>query len=132
MRNHRSLLAWQRARSLTKAVIQLSTVAWKPQFAAIFTQLQRSSLSIQLNIAEGYAFTDSPTLRKHLRIAYGSAIESDDLLELMAENDHFEKAEVTVALELCREAQRLLFGLMKRYGALTTPPKTKREPSHSA
>jgi four helix bundle protein len=53
MRNHRSLLAWQKAHSLTKMVIQLSLVAWKPVFAAIFGQLQKSSLSIQLNIAEG-------------------------------------------------------------------------------
>lgn len=119
MRNHHSLLAWQRARSLTQAVLRLSTVSWKPQFAAVFSQLQRSSLSIQLNIAEGYAFTDSPTLRNHLRVAYGSSIESADLLELMADHAHFDKADISSALELCHETQKLVFGLMKRYGALT-------------
>jgi four helix bundle protein len=125
-------LAWQRAHTLTKAVIELSTVAWKPQFAAVFSQLQRSSLSIQLNIAEGYAFGDSATLRKHLRIAYGSAVESDDLLSLMSEYDHFDRADMTRALTVCDEAQKLLFGLMKRYGALKEPQKTKRGPSHLA
>jgi four helix bundle protein len=131
MRNHRSLIAWQRAHCLTKAVIHLSAVAWKPQFAAIFSQLQRSSLSIQLNIAEGYSFGDSATLRNHLRVAYGSAVESEDLLVLMSELDHFDQAEVSKALKLCDEAQKLLFGLMKKYGA-TNPPKTKRGPSLSA
>ena len=119
MRNHHSLLAWQRAHTLTQAVLRLSAVSWKPQFAAVFSQLQRSSLSIQLNIAEGYAFTDSATLRYHLRIAYGSAIQSEDLLELMAEQAHFDKGEISSALEVCHEAQKLVFGLMKRYGALT-------------
>jgi four helix bundle protein len=132
MKSHRSLLAWQRAHSLTKAVIELNTVAWKPQFSAIFSQLQRSSLSVQLNIAEGYAFGDSATLRQHLRIAYGSAVESDDLLTLMSEYDHFDKADVRSALQLCDEAQKLLFGLMKRYGALKEPQKTMRGPSHPA
>ena len=117
MRNHRSLVAWQRAYSLTKAVINLSTVAWKPQFAAIFSQLRRSSLSIQLNIAEGYAFGDSATLRKHLRIAYGSAVESEDLLTLMSEFELFDPVEIASALATCDEAQKLLFGLMKKYGA---------------
>lgn len=117
MRNHRSLLAWQRAHSLTKIVIKLSSVAWKPALGAIFSQLQRSSLSIQLNIAEGYAFGDSATLRRHLRIAYGSAVESGDLLHIMSEIDGFDQAEIGMAVQLCDEAQRLLFGLMKRYGA---------------
>jgi four helix bundle protein len=132
MRNHRSLLAWQKAHSLTVAVLKLSSSAWKPQFAAVFRQLQRASLSIQLNIAEGYAFGDSGTLRRHLRIAYGSAVESDDLLELMAEQDHFDKSEVADARELCRDAQKLIFGLMKRYGALTGSRKIMRGPGDSA
>jgi len=62
-------MAWQRANELTRFVIKLSTVSWKPQFTAIFSQLQRSSLFIQLNIAEGYSFGNSATLRKHLRMA---------------------------------------------------------------
>ena len=126
MRNHRSLLAWQRAHSLTQVVLELSLVAWKPAFAAIFSQLQKSSLSIQLNIAEGYAFGDSATFRRHLRIAYGSAVESGDLLTLMCETEGRNQAEVGIALQLCDEAQKLLFGLMKRYGAAAMPEKTKR------
>ncbi|HEV8124213.1 MAG TPA: four helix bundle protein [Gemmatimonadales bacterium] len=54
MKTHRDLLAWQRARSVAKGVIELSITAWRPQFAAVFAQVQRSSLSVQLNIAEGY------------------------------------------------------------------------------
>ena len=121
MKTHHSLIAWQQARTVTKSVIELSITSWKPQFAAIFGQLQRSSLSVQINIAEGYAFTDSGHLRNHLRIAYASAIETDDLLDLMGDYEQFKKAEVAEALSACRESQKLLFGLMKRYGALRTP-----------
>ena len=65
-------------------------------------RVQRSSLSVQLNIAEGYAFfSDSATWRKHLRIAYGSAVETDDLLDLMGDFEHFRKAGVLETLKEC-------------------------------
>jgi four helix bundle protein len=50
-----------------------------------FAQLQRASLSVQLNIAEGYAFGDSPSFTRHLAIAYGSAVETGELLEVALE-----------------------------------------------
>lgn len=105
--------------------MQLNMTGWKPQYAAIFSQLQRSSLSIQLNIAEGYAFGDSPTLRKHLRIAYGSAVESEDLLYLMNSLGQFDQTALTNALQLCDETQKLLFGLMKKYRALAQHQKQR-------
>jgi four helix bundle protein len=118
MKNHHSLLAWQEARAVAKSVIDLSASSWKPQFAAVFQQLQKSSLSVQLNIAEGYAFYESPSLRHHLRIAYGSAVETEDLLELMSEYEQFEKTQVASALDACKHSQKLLFGLMMKYRAL--------------
>jgi four helix bundle protein len=107
---------------VAKGVIELSISSWKPQFAGIFAQIQRSSLSVQLNIAEGYAFFwDSAYSRNHLRIAYGSAIETDDLLNLMNDFEHFRRAGTLSILKECQHSQQLLFGLMKKYGALTRP-----------
>jgi len=82
VRDHRSLHAWQEARGVVLGVISLAYTEWKPYAAAVFSQLQRASLSVQLNIAEGYAFGDSPTFRRHLSIAYGSAVETGELLEV--------------------------------------------------
>jgi four helix bundle protein len=39
-------------------------------------------LSVQLNIAEGYALRSPKRFRNHLDIAYASAVEMRDLLEL--------------------------------------------------
>src|SRR3990170_7365272 len=87
MRDHTSLRAWQEAHAVTVQVIRLCQTSWKPYAAALFSQLQRSSLSVQLNIAEGYTFGDSPTFTKHLGIAYGSAVETVELLRLGIEAD---------------------------------------------
>src|SRR3954449_2552332 len=87
MRDHRSLHAWQEARAVVLGTIELSRSSWKPYASALFSQLQRASLSVQLNIAEGYSFGDSPTYTRHLRIAYGSAVETGDLLKIALETD---------------------------------------------
>jgi four helix bundle protein len=119
MKTHRDLLAWQKARAVARGVIELSISSWKPQFGAVFDQVQRSSLSAQINVAEGYAFfSDSAHWRNHLRIAYGSAIETGDLLELMAGFDHFGGTPILTVVEACKDSQQLLFGLMRKYGAL--------------
>jgi four helix bundle protein len=81
MRDHRSLHAWQEAQAVVLGSISLARDSWKPYAAALVSQLQRASLSVQLNISEGYAFGDSPTYTRHLRIAYGSAVETGELLE---------------------------------------------------
>ena len=87
MRDHTSLRAWQEARKISIEVIRLAHSSWKPYAAALFSQLQRASLSIQLNIAEGYTYGDSPTFTKHLGIAYGSAVETGELLRLLLDTE---------------------------------------------
>jgi len=46
--------------------------------SALFAQLQRASLSVELNIAEGYSFGPSRTYTRHFGVAYGSAVEGGD------------------------------------------------------
>jgi four helix bundle protein len=129
MRNHKTLIAWQEAKVVTKGVLRLSRTSWQPQYAAIFWQLQRSSVSVQINIAEGYGFGPSPRMRNHLRIAYASAIETDDSLELLSEEGIGEK-ELPAALQIsCDRSQKLLTGLLRKFGWLdyTQPGGTKGE-----
>jgi four helix bundle protein len=79
----------------------------------LFNQLQRASLSVQLNIAEGYTFGESPTFTRHLGIAYGSAVETDELLRLALEADIVGGEAVLALLKPVRRTERLLLGLLK-------------------
>ena len=81
LRDHKSILAWQ-AHKVTDAVFDGVRANWKPFAATVFGQLQRASLSVQLNIAEGYALRSARRFRNHLEIAYGSAVETGELVEL--------------------------------------------------
>jgi four helix bundle protein len=114
MRDHTSLKAWQEAHAVTLAVLELARTAWKPYASALFFQLQRASLSVQLNISEGYTFGDSPTFTKYLGVAYGSAVETGELLSLLAESTIVELVLVDPVKEHNRLCQRLILGLLKR------------------
>jgi four helix bundle protein len=114
VRDHTSLRAWQEAHEISIAVIRLAQSSWKPYAAALFNQLQRASLSIQLNIAEGYTFGDSPTFTKHLGIAYGSAVETGELLRLALDSEIVGKESLSNLLKRTQETERILLGMLKR------------------
>ena len=113
MRDHRSLHAWQEAQAVALGVIGLARDNWKPYAAALFSQLQKASLSTQLNIAEGYAFGESPTYTRHLCIAYGSAVETGELLEIGLKATVIPAGPGTQLLNRNRRSQRLLLGLLR-------------------
>jgi four helix bundle protein len=113
MRDHRSIHAWQEARAVVLGTIRMSRDKWKPYASALFEQLQRASLSVQLNIAEGYAYADSPSFTRHLAIAYSSAIETGELLELLVDAEIVGTDSVGGLLTSNQRSQRLLLGLLR-------------------
>jgi four helix bundle protein len=85
MQDHRSLIAWQRAREVVLDLSRRRDSLWRRETSAMVDQLQRSALSVQLNLAEGYAWRPGLRWQHHLAIAYGSAVETTDLLDLLQE-----------------------------------------------
>jgi four helix bundle protein len=83
MQDHRSLIAWQRAREVVLDICHRRDSLWRRETSAMVEQLQRSALSAQLNLAEGYAWRPGLRWQNHLAIAYGSAVETTDLLDLL-------------------------------------------------
>lgn len=114
MRDHKSLLAWQEAKGVAVGVLRVGDAHWRPSLAAAYSQLYRSSLSTQLNIAEGYAFGHSPTYRRHLAIAYGSAVETTDLLEVLEESGLLPMGLFTDLIQRSKRIQALIRGLQRR------------------
>jgi four helix bundle protein len=115
MYDHRSLEAWREARGVSLAVLEIARNHWKPWAAALVSQLQRASLSVQLNIAEGWTYNRSPTYRKHLGIAFGSAVETAELLDLAITSGFLPRPEGNAILERSQRCQKLLIGLLKKH-----------------
>ena len=69
---------------------------------------------MQLNIAEGYARRGRRAFLHHLNIAYGSAVETGELLELCRDEQVLPPTVADVVLTDCCEYQRVLLGLIRR------------------
>jgi four helix bundle protein len=94
--------------------LRLARDHWRPFAAGAFAQLQRSSLSVRLNIAEGYARFAPRQFRQFLTVAYGSAIETEELLDLLVEEGAIDATRGREAIRVANRCQRLLLGLLKR------------------
>jgi four helix bundle protein len=95
-------------------VVELARTSWKPHAAALFAQLQRASLSVQLNIAEGYAYGESRSFNRHLAIAYGSAVETGELLEIAIDANIVAVGVGNHLLNRNQRSQRLLLGMLRQ------------------
>jgi four helix bundle protein len=114
MRKYRHLVAWQRAHDVTLTVFRGAQAHYQPCSRVLLDQLRRAALSIDLNIVEGCALGSLALFRRHVRIAIGSAAESQRLTELARELEYL-PAETTRRLDrLLDDTLALLHGLMKR------------------
>ncbi|HEU5358427.1 MAG TPA: four helix bundle protein [Gemmatimonadales bacterium] len=121
MQRHTSLRAWQTARSVALGVFRANASHWRPWVAPAFEQVGRAALSVQLNIAEGYSFGRSASFTNHLRIAYGSAVETADLLEFLRELGAVTAAECDRLIALNRECQACIAGLLRNRNSWARP-----------
>jgi len=68
---------------------------------------------VQLNIAERYSNGNSPSFTRHLAIAYGSAVETGELLEIALDAEVGPAEVLGSLLTWNQRSQRLLLGLLK-------------------
>jgi four helix bundle protein len=114
VRDHRTLKAWQEARTIVLEVLLLSQRSWKPWAGAMFFQLQRSSLSVQLNLAEGYAYGPGRTALNFWRIALGSAVETGDLLMLLGDAGVVDEVTATQLARRNDGVRQLISGMIRK------------------
>ena len=118
MRDHRSLVAWQRASTVCRWSVRASIRHWRPPLRVVFDRLIRAALNVQLYIAEGHALRSNEQFKRHLRLAYGASVETIDLLRLLDEEHLVPTQEVIEALKAAVEARADLLGLLRKYRTL--------------
>jgi four helix bundle protein len=126
MRDHKTLLCWQLSRDLAVAVHRLTVKRWTPQASAAFDQLRRASLSVRLNIVEGHALASPGGFARQLNVAYGSILETHEILEHCVETDLLTMAEVEPLLKCSQRIQALIIRLKRRCLTAAHQPKDGR------
>src|SRR5947207_11487589 len=113
MQNFRNLKVWQRAHQLTLDVYRATDAFPQKEQYGLTSQLRRACISIEANIAEGCGRRSDRELARFLRIAMGSATETECHL-LVARDLGFLAPEKHQTLEtLLHEVMRMLHGLLE-------------------
>lgn len=104
------IIAWQKAKVLTIKVYSLFSSSKDYGFK---DQIQRASVSIMNNIAEGFERKSNNEFRQFLYIAKGSCGEVRSMLILARELQKIKNNESENLLKLAEEISKILSGLIK-------------------
>lgn len=105
------LIAWQKARALTKAVYALTGL---PEFArdyGLTDQIRRAAVSIMSSIAEGYERNSKPDFHRFLCIAKASCTEVRSQLYVALDAGYIQHDDFKAMLDLSEEVSRIIGGL---------------------
>ena len=112
-RRFEDIQAWQKARTATGFVYQITADG---QFAKDFglrDQIRRSCSSIMANIAEGQGRFSDKEFANFLNIAHGSAAETQSHLYIALDLKYLEQTEFEYIYGLLDEVARMTMSLMK-------------------
>ncbi len=104
----RKLIVWQRAHELTLMIYKATEKFPKHEMFGLTSQIRRSAVSVEANIAEGYALGTSPNYLRHLNIAVGSLAETESHIEIAHDLGYIPDATYEKLTDKAREVGYLL------------------------
>ena len=105
------LIAWQEARALVKSVYKLTSDGTFAKDFGMRDQIQRASVSVMTNIAEGFDCESTAEFARFLGIARRSAVEVQSLLYAALDVEHIEQDVFKSHFEQARKCKALIGGL---------------------
>lgn len=105
------LLAWQKARVLTKAVYEMTASGCFLRDFGLRDQIRRSAVSIMSNIAEGFERGRPAEFHQFLSIAKASCAELRSQLYVALDAGHISAAVFDGLMQMATEVGKLTGGL---------------------
>jgi four helix bundle protein len=105
-----NLIVWQKSRVLCKSIYKSFSLSNDFGFN---NQIQRASVSIMNNIAEGFERKSNKEFRQFLYIAKGSCGEVRSMLHLAGDLEKIEKENCELLKTQSEEISKILSGLIK-------------------
>jgi four helix bundle protein len=114
IKSYRDLIVWQKSMTLAVEIYRLGRrLPMREQFG-LSSQLQRASVSIPANLAEGHSRGSRGDFRRHVSVARGSLAELETHLELVRRIGLISAKETAAAERLAEEVGRMLSTLLRR------------------
>jgi four helix bundle protein len=113
LKSYRELDVWKISMDLVDAVYDITEKLPKAQQYTLSSQIERASLSIPLNIAEGYGRLHVGEYLHHLSYSQGSAREVETLLIVLSRRKFIDKEELKLAWKLTQRVGMMLTKLIR-------------------
>ena len=113
MQDYTKLLVWQRARSLTVVVNEVSRSFKAGEAPGLRSQLMRATMSISATVAEGAGRETRQDFARFISMAIASASEVEHHLHVASDLGILAEPVYGRVLGRCIEVRRMLFGLHK-------------------
>ena len=94
MRDFKKLSVWQEAMKIVKNIYMLTKFLPKEETYGIISQIQRASVSIASNIAEGCSRSSEVDFKRFLEMSLGSAFEVET--QLIVINEVFKIQQINI------------------------------------
>lgn len=120
------LIAWQKARELTKIIYQITNYGKFSKDFGLRDQIRRSAVSIMSNIAEGFERGGRAEFHQYLVIAKGSCAELRSQLYVALDAGYLDIVTYQKVNALAEETSRLIGGLRSAVYRQKTVDRVKR------
>ena len=120
IKSYRDLKVWQKAMDLVEESYRLSQKLPKSETYGLISQIQRASVSIAANIAEGKGRNHLGDYLRHLSIANGSLMELETHWLIVARLQYLDNSELENIWQLTAEVGRMLNGLRDKLNTYKT------------
>ena len=111
MERFEDLIAWQKARELTKRIYHISREGVFSKDFGLSSQIQRASVSIMSNIAEGFERGGRGEFHQFLSTAKASCAELRSQLYVALDNGYISRTSFAEFMALAEEVGRIVGGL---------------------
>jgi four helix bundle protein len=110
------IIAWQKARELTKSVYQETSNGAFAKDYSLKDQMRRAAVSIMLNIAEGFGRKTDKEFKQFLVQSHGSCAEVQAALYIAVDQTYISQNTFTTLYNSADEISRMVMGLHKAIG----------------
>ena len=117
LKSYKELEVWHKAMDLVVDCYQVTKGFPKSEVWGLASQLQRASVSIPTNIAEGRERQHTKEFIQFLSIAYGSLAELETLIQIAERLNYLDANQSGQILDKTAEIGKMINGLRRSLGA---------------
>lgn len=112
--SYRDLVVWQKAMDAAEEIYRLVRKLPKEELYGLTSQVRRSVAAIPSNVAEGHGRSSRKEYAYFISVAKGSTMETQTFIELTVRLGYLQKSEISSAVALLDEIERMLRALHER------------------